>query len=91
MLKTKTKTRGFIKDLAIFLATEPTRAELLSYRAPKSVQRRANELLEKQNEGDLTYEERQELEEYGYAERLMRLIKARARATTPRRDTQEFR
>jgi hypothetical protein len=43
------------------------------------VQKRARELLLKQNAGDISYSEMQELEEFAVAERLVRLIKARLR------------
>ena len=36
-------------------------------------------LLQKQNDGEISYDERQELEEFTHAERLMRLIKAKLR------------
>jgi hypothetical protein len=77
---TKTGAPSFIRDLALFLAGRPTRQGLLGYRASRTVQRRANHLLEKQCEKHLTCRERSELEGYAFAERLMRLIKARVRA-----------
>jgi hypothetical protein len=70
-------TTSFTGELAEFLASRPTREELLSYRPSQHWQRRASELLQKQNEGEISREEEQELEEYAHTERLIRLIKAR--------------
>jgi len=78
MAQTQTPT-GFVQELAGFLSSQPSRRELLASRPSKSVQKRARELLLKQNEGDIAYPELQELEEFAVAERLMRLIKARLR------------
>jgi hypothetical protein len=79
MARLKTPPR-FTEELAAFLASRPTREQLLDYRPSEAVQRRARELLQKQNDGDLSYEERQELDEFAYAERLIRLVKARLHA-----------
>jgi hypothetical protein len=71
---------GFVHELAEFLASSPTAERLLDYRPSKRAQRRAEELLLKQNEGVVSREERQELDEFAHAERLLRLIKAKLRA-----------
>lgn len=70
---------SFVSELAEFLASEPTAQQLLDYRPSKTVQRQACRLLEKQNEGPISPDEHRELDEFAYAERLMRLIKARVR------------
>jgi hypothetical protein len=71
---------GFVQELAEFLSSQPSRQKLLAYRPSKSIQQRARQLLLKQNEGDISYSELQELEEFAVAERLVRLIKARLRS-----------
>ena len=70
----------FTKELAAFLASRPTREQLLAFRPSEEVQQRAREMLQKQNDGLLSPEERQELDALVHAERLMRLVKARLRA-----------
>jgi hypothetical protein len=70
---------SFVQELAEFLSTQPSRRELLDYHPSKAVQKRASELLLKQNEGDISYSELQELEEFAVTERLVRLLKARLR------------
>jgi hypothetical protein len=74
-------TTSFISELAEFLASRPTREQLLVYRPSQHWQRRASNLLQKQNEGTISPEERQELEEFAHAERLIRLIKSRLHAS----------
>jgi len=78
MAKQQTTT-SFTEELAAFFASRPTRQQLLAYRPSRGVQRRAAELLLKQNEGEVSYEEAQELDEFAHAERLMRLLKAQLR------------
>lgn len=73
---------SYLQELASFLASSPSRQELVNYHPSKSVQRRASQLLGKKNEGKISYEEEQELEEFAHAERLMRLIKVRLRYST---------
>jgi hypothetical protein len=71
---------SFSEELAAFLASRPTRAQMLAYRPSQHAQERARALLERQNEGPLSHEEQQELEEFAHAERLIRLIKAMVRS-----------
>jgi hypothetical protein len=78
MAKNRT-TASFVEELAVFLASQPTREELLKYHPSPPVARRAEQLLQKQNDGRISPDELQELEELAHAERLMRLIKARLR------------
>jgi len=68
-----------VEELAEFLASQPTRTELLNYHPSAYAVRRAEELLQQQNEGRIARDEQLELEELAHAERLMRLIKARLR------------
>jgi len=82
MPRTKTRTT-FGAELASFLARRPTREQLLDYRPSMTFQRRAELLLQKQSDGGISFDERQELEEFAHAERLMRLIKAKLRSARP--------
>ncbi|MBY0524457.1 MAG: hypothetical protein K2R98_13710 [Gemmataceae bacterium] len=74
-------TESFTEELAAFFASQPTREAILAYRPSKRVQRRAALLLQKQNDGEASHEERQELEAFAHAERLMRLLKAQLRGS----------
>jgi hypothetical protein len=78
-------TTSFTIEFADFLASQPTREQWLAYSPPEHWQRRASELLQKQNDGDISREEERELEEFAQTERLIRLIKARlhSKRTTP--------
>jgi hypothetical protein len=69
-----------LEEIAEFLASTPSREQLLNYRPSEPVQRRARELLAKQGEEQLTKEEQQELDEFLQAEILMRLVKAKLHA-----------
>jgi hypothetical protein len=67
-------------DVADFLATCPSREELLSYRPSRRAQERFNALLEKSKKGSLNAEEEWELNQFEHLEMLMQAIKARLRA-----------
>jgi hypothetical protein len=69
-----------LEEISEFLASAPSREQLLNYRPSKQVQRRARELLAKQGEGRLTREEEGELADFLNAEILMRLVKAKLHA-----------
>jgi hypothetical protein len=71
---------GIFQELADLFASGPSRKQLLNYRPSKGLQERAQTLLAKQDEGGLTEEERQDLDEFLQAETLMRLVKAKIRA-----------
>lgn len=68
------------EEVADFLATCPTREQLLNYRPSAQAQERARRLLEKLKDGRITAEEQRELDQFEYAEILLRLVKARLRA-----------
>jgi hypothetical protein len=85
-MPTTQKVTVLTSEIADFLATCPSREQLLNYHPSDQVQRRAQELLEKNKEGNLTKSEQWELDQYEHAEILMRLVKARLRsrkASTP--------
>ena len=64
-------------EIAEFFATCPTREQVLAFRPSEDLQERASELLLKSNAGELTDEERDELDEMGRAELFVQTIKAR--------------
>lgn len=68
-----------LDDIAKLLTSGTPPADILSYRPPRSVERRARQLLLRSNAGELSPEEERELSQFEYAESLMRLVKARLR------------
>ena len=68
------------EELADFLASCPSREQLLSYQPSPRVLQRARELLASSKSGRINADEQWELDQYEHAEMLMQLIKARVRA-----------
>ena len=68
-----------IEEIADFLASCPTSEQLLAHHPSRQVQERAEELLDKSREGQLTPEEKRELDQYECAEMLMQLVKVKVR------------
>lgn len=62
-----------------FLGSAPTLVEIAAYRLPDELQTRAHTLLERNRQGNLTGEERAEMEEFQQIDHLLTLIKAKAR------------
>ena len=76
----KRRPNWLTEEIANFLASCPSREQLLSYHPSKEVQDRARELLEKSKSGRITADQQWELDQFEHAEMLMQLIKARIRA-----------
>jgi len=71
-----------IKDVVTdFLASAPDLEAIASYRLPNDVQERAHELLDKNRAGNLSDNERQEMEEFRLIDHLLTLVKAKAKLT----------
>jgi hypothetical protein len=62
-----------------FLASDPTPEQIIAYRLPEDLETRAHELLEKNGEGDLTFDEQQEMYDFMRADDMMSLLKAKTR------------
>ena len=78
--RTKTRLKRTIFDeIAEFLASSPSRDQILDYHPSPAMQRRASQLLEKNREGTLTDDDRVELAEFMHAESLFRRLKAMKR------------
>jgi hypothetical protein len=71
---------GALEEIADFLASGPPPDAMLRFRPSLQLQAQAQELLEKLKDGRLSGEERRELDQFEFAERLMRLTKARIHA-----------
>lgn len=78
-------TLGAMEEIADFLASGPSPEELLQFRPSSQTQARAEELLAKLRDGRLSAEQREELDQFEQADRLMRLVKARIHAGKARR------
>jgi len=67
---------GVITD---FLASDPTRQEIIAYHLPDDLQARADELVERNGEGQLTFDEQEELYDFMRADEMMALLKAKTK------------
>ena len=65
-------------SLADFMASLD-HVKVLGFHAPKAIQERVEELLERQQEVSLEFSEKEELEHYMILEHIVRLAKSRAR------------
>lgn len=72
----ETPALNVLIEVASFLAHEPTDKQLLEYRFPDEMQERIHYLLDRNREGELTSDERRELEDYVRANRFMAMLKA---------------
>jgi hypothetical protein len=75
----------YLDEVLDFIASQPTRDQILNYRPSQQIQARARQLLAKQNSGPITPDEEEELDQFAQAEMFMQLLVARIRA---RRDQQ---
>jgi len=67
---------GVITD---FLTSDPTAEAILAYHLPEDLQARADELIERNGEGQLTFDEQQELFDFMRADEMMSLLKAKTK------------
>jgi hypothetical protein len=67
---------GVISD---FLTSDPSPHEILAYHLPPDLQARADELVERNGEGELTFDELLELYDFMRADDMMMMIKAKTR------------
>lgn len=63
--------------LTDFLAAEPTPQEILAYYLPDDLQARADYLLERNGEDELTPDEEDEMQNFMRADEMMALLKAK--------------
>jgi hypothetical protein len=75
----KPSATWLMDEVADFLASGPSREELLSFRPSRRAQERFNALLEKSKRGALDAEEEWELNQFEHLEVLIQAIKARLR------------
>ena len=65
--------------LTDFLAADPSPEEILAYRLPEELERRALDLLERNNESGLSFDEELEMYDFMRADDMMTLLKAKTR------------
>ena len=65
-------------EIVDLFARGTTSAEVLAFRPSESSQERVRNLLLRNNSGELTEDEKRELDQFGQLEHLMQLVKARA-------------
>jgi hypothetical protein len=70
---------SLLEELAILFADSPSPKAILDFRPSQPLVDRANELLQLSRTNQLDDETKHELDQFEYAEILMRLVKARIR------------
>ena len=71
--------RTIFAEITDFLATNPTPDEIVTYQLPEDLQERAHELLERNGEGLLTDDERDEMFDFVRIDDMMSTLKAKMR------------
>lgn len=62
-----------------FLASHPSNEAILAYRLPEALEQRALDLVERNGEGLLTFDEEMEMFDFMRADDLMAMLKAKTR------------
>lgn len=70
---------SWAEEIADFFLSRPTHDQILDHRPSKQVQDYLSQLLHKNREGELTEDEREELDEAVVLENFMQLVKAKLR------------
>lgn len=71
------------QEVVDFIAAGTTPQNVIAFRPSDAAEERVADLLAREKDGELSAEEKSELEHYLQLEHLMRLAKARARAFLP--------
>ncbi len=74
-----TSARTIFDVITDFLASDPTPEELIAYRLPGDLQARVDELVERNGEGQLTFDQQQELYDFMRADEMMAMLKAKTK------------
>jgi hypothetical protein len=72
-------TQSIFGEITDFLANNPTPHEIIAYRLPEYLQKRAHELLEKNGEGLLTPDEQKEMTDFSRIDHMLTMLKAKTR------------
>lgn len=71
--------RTVFDEITDFLASEPTPEALIAYHLPDDLQTRVDELVDRNGEGQLTFDEQQELYDFMRADEMMSLLKVKTK------------
>jgi hypothetical protein len=74
-----TPVRAVFDVITDFLAADPTSEELLAYHLPDDLQARVDVLVERNGEGQLTFDEQQELLDFIRADQMIALLKTKTK------------
>lgn len=74
-----TPTRSVFAVVTDFLASDPTAQEIIQYQLPDDLQARLDSLVERNGEGQLTFDEQQELYDFIRADEMMAMLKAKTK------------
>jgi hypothetical protein len=74
-----TATRTVFDVITDFLASDPTPDQLIAYHLPDDLQARVDHLVEQNGEGQLTFDDQQELLDFMRADEMMALLKAKTK------------
>lgn len=74
-----TATHTVFDVITDFLASDPTPEQILAFHLPDDLQARANDLIERNGEGQLTFDQQQELYDFIRADDMMALLKAKTK------------
>lgn len=69
-----------------FLAADPTPEEIIAYHLPDDLQTRVDELVERNGEGLLTFDQQQELYDFMRADEMMALLKTKTKLRLQKTD-----
>lgn len=72
-------TRAVFDVITDFLASDPTPEAIIAYRLPSELEERGLELLQRNREGRLTFDEQLEMFDFIRADDMMTLLKAKTR------------
>jgi hypothetical protein len=78
-MASKPAATWLVDEVADFLASRPSREELLAYRPSRQARERYSDLLDRSKKGSLSDEEEWELNQFEHLEMLMQAVKARLR------------
>jgi hypothetical protein len=79
-MATVAKSPTLLEELGDFLASAPSKQELLAFQSSKAVQDRYRELLHRSSQGTLSRDEQYEFSQFELLEMLLQYVKARIRA-----------
>lgn len=74
-----TPVRTVFDVVTDFLASNPSPEDLIAYQLPNDLQVRADYLIERNGEGQLTFDEQQELLDFMRADEMISLLKAKTK------------